>query len=60
MKIQGLALIGYAMHAKVLLKALFWEHGLSPGWKSKIFDWVTTTLVHCFLLGDVAFGDPIV
>jgi hypothetical protein len=40
-----------------LLKALFWEWGLSSGWKPKIYDRTTTTLVHCYLFGGVAFGE---
>lgn len=41
--------------AITLLKELFWERGLSPGWKPKIFDRATTMLVHCSLLEGVAF-----
>jgi hypothetical protein len=46
--------------AMSLLKASFWEQGLSSGWKPKIFDQATTALVHCFLLVGVAFGEPVV
>jgi hypothetical protein len=33
-----------------LVKALFWELRVSPGWKTEILDQATTVLVHCFLL----------
>jgi hypothetical protein len=42
----------------ILLKVLFWERGLFSGWKPKIFDRMTTTLVHYSLLEDIAFGEP--
>jgi hypothetical protein len=29
------------------------------GWKRKSFDRATTTLMHCFLLGGVAFGESL-
>jgi hypothetical protein len=34
--------------AMALLKALFWERGLSSRWKPKIIDRATMALVHCF------------
>jgi hypothetical protein len=40
-----------------LLKALFCERGLSSGRKPKIYDRATMALVHCFLLGGVAFRE---
>jgi hypothetical protein len=40
----------------VLLKALFCERWLSPAWKPNVYDWMTTTLVHCFLLGGIAWS----
>lgn len=43
--------------AMILLKTLFWKLRLSPGRKPKIYDRATTTLVLCFLLGGVAFGE---
>jgi hypothetical protein len=43
--------------AMALLKALFYERGLSLGWKPKINDRTTTALFLCFLLGGVAFGE---
>jgi hypothetical protein len=53
-KTQGLALIGCAWQLP------FWRHcfmsaDFSPGWKPKIYDRATTVLVHCSLLGGVAF-----
>jgi hypothetical protein len=40
-----------------LLKALFWERGLSSGWILKIYDRATTAFVHCLLLGGVAYEE---
>jgi hypothetical protein len=42
-----------------LLKALFWKLGVSTWRKSKIFDQVTITFVNCYIVGGVAFGDPL-
>jgi hypothetical protein len=43
--------------AMTLLKALFYEWGVSRGWKPKLYDRATAALVHRFLLGGVAFGE---
>jgi hypothetical protein len=53
-KTQGLALIGCAWQFPC------WRHyfvsaDFSSGWKPKIYDRATTVLVHCSLLGGVAF-----
>jgi hypothetical protein len=45
--------------AMALLKALFCEFKLSRGWKPKIFDQITTTLVHCFRLEGVVFWESL-
>jgi hypothetical protein len=42
-----------------LLEALFCEIWLSQGWKPKIFDHAMKTLVHCSLLEDISFGEPL-
>jgi hypothetical protein len=43
----------------ILSKTLFLEVKLSRGSKSKIFDLAMTTLVYRFLLGGVAFEEPL-
>jgi hypothetical protein len=43
--------------AMVLLKAYFYGRGFSPGFKPMIYDRVTMTFVHCFLLEGVAIGE---
>jgi hypothetical protein len=44
--------------AMTLLQALFWERGLSLGWKPKIFDQATMEFVQCSHFKGVAFGEP--
>jgi hypothetical protein len=41
----------------VLLKALFWEGGLSLGWKPKTFDRATIALVLCSFVAGIAYGE---
>jgi hypothetical protein len=55
-KIQGLALVSCAWQWPC------WRHcfvsgDFLQGWKPKVYDRATTTLVHCFLLGGIAFGE---
>jgi hypothetical protein len=62
-KVQGPTLQGEDLRSGLnwlclvmtLLKALFCERGLFFRWKPKIYDRATTALVHCSLLGGVAF-----
>ena len=49
---SGLSCLCLAM---VLLKTLFYEFGLSPGWKPMIFDRATTALVHCYFPRGIIF-----
>jgi hypothetical protein len=40
-----------------IFMAFFWELRLSLQWKPKILKWAMMALEHCFLHGDVAFGE---
>jgi hypothetical protein len=55
-KIQGLALVSCAWQWPC------WTHcfvsgDFLQGWKPKVYDRATMALVHCFLLGGIAFGE---
>jgi hypothetical protein len=53
---SGLSWLCMAMS---LLKALFSERGLSPEWKSRVYEWATMARVHYFLLEGIAFGEAV-
>jgi hypothetical protein len=53
-KIQGLALTGFVWQCPCW-RFLYWEWGLSFGWNHMIYDRAMMVLVHCSLLGGVAF-----